>query len=143
MIFDAYDFFTPIVEEHSTLKAIYACSGFSEMEGLLADARGLEYPVLVVEDAPDCTLDIGDTPSTNEHHLLYVICDGYQHDDCKRMQAYRQAAELGKELMLKLKKHIRSQEGFRFYNLNESNITMQRIGPMLNGGFGYSFIYSL
>ncbi len=143
MIFDAYSFFKPIVEAHAELTGIYSCSGFSEMEDILSGIRKLHYPVLLVEDAPECTLDISDVPGANQHLLLYVICNGGLNDTAKRMQAFKQAAQIGEELMQKLKRDIRNRDGFDGLRLNEKNINMQRIGPMVNNGYGYSFMYSL
>lgn len=143
MIFDAYSFFKPIIEAHTELTGIYSCSGFSEMEDVLSSIRKLHYPILLVEDAPDCTLDISDVPGTNQHLLLYIICNGGLNDTAMRMQAFKQAAQIGKYLMQKLKLEIRKCEGFDGLSLNEKNINMQRVGPMVNNGFGYSFTYSL
>ncbi len=143
MIFDAYSFFKPIVETHTELTGIYSCSGFAEMEGILSSVRKVVYPVIIVEDAPDCTLDISDVPGADQHFLFYVICSGGVNDASKRMQAFRQAAYIGKELMQKLKQDIRNREGFDGLRLNEKNIQMQRVGPIVANGYGYSFMYSL
>lgn len=138
MIFDTYTYFEPIVEAHDTLTGLYPCSGYVNMEAALAHIRTLKYPILMVEDGPDCNLSISDQPGTDQHFTIYVICDGSD----SRSAALNQSAELGEELLRSLKTHIRGLEGFN-YKMSEGNIPMQRIGPLAKNGYGYSFTFSL
>lgn len=148
MIFDAYNFFKPIVDADLELHGIYQCSGFMNMEDVLRDIRKIKYPILMVEDAPDCNLAIGDSPRTAQHPSIYIIYDGGQNDSTKRAEAFRGAAAKGKELFLKMQTISREGEDIverwdSSFNLNEENITMQRIGPTIQNGYGYSFMFSL
>lgn len=138
MIFDTYTYFKPKVEAHDTLTGIYECSGYVNMEEALAKIRKLEYPILMVEDGPDCVLSIGEKPGTDQHITIYVICDGSD----SRSAALNQSAELGEELLRMLKAYMRGLEGFT-YTMNEDSIPMQRIGPLVKNGHGYSFTFSL
>ena len=72
MTFSQYTYFKAHVP--ATVKLVLRTVGLSDMASLANRAKTMQYPVLVVEDAPDMNLDLEDKSFEDQQHTFYVLC---------------------------------------------------------------------
>ena len=139
-MFDALEYANSRKAQLPELKAIYACSGLSEMEGLLQAIRNPVTPVMVVEDSSDGYLDLQDGNFSNEFNTVYILDKVKLNDSADRRRAQEATFAIGKKFFSQLGKDA-ANFGDVGYGFDRSRIDFAKLGPIGSGFYGYSFSF--
>ena len=139
-MFDALSYALDRAEQIPGIKAIYSCSGLSNLEGMLQNLRSPATPVMVVEDSADGFLDLENGNFSNEYNTVFLLDKVKLNDSDDRRRAQELTFSLGKKFFSQL--GIDSIEfGDVAYGFDKGRIDFARIGPIANGFYGYSFSF--
>jgi hypothetical protein len=139
-MFDALEYAKSRAEQLPDIKAIYACSGLAEMEGMLQNLRSPVSPVLVVEDSADGYLDLENGNFANEYNTVYFFDKVKLNDSADRRRAQALTFSLGKKFFSQLGKDA-GEFGDIAFGFDRSRIDFAKLGPIGNGFYGYSFSF--
>ena len=139
-MFDSLEYANSRIAQLPEIKAIYSCSGLSDMEGLLQNIRNPVSPVMVIEDSADGYLDLLEGRFSNEYNTMYILDRVKINDSLDRRRAQKLTFSIGLKFFDQLK--IDAVEyGDASYGFEQSRIDYNRVGPIGNGFYGYSFSY--
>lgn len=139
-MFDALGYAKSRAAQLPGIKAIYACSGLAEMEGMLQNLRNPVTPVLVAEDSADGYLDLENGNFSNEYNTVYFFDKVKLNDSADRRRAQLATFALGLKFFSQLVKDA-GEFGDLAYGFDRSRIDFAKLGPIGNGFYGYSFSF--
>jgi hypothetical protein len=139
-MFDTLEYAKSRAAQLPEIKAIYACSGLAEMEGMLQNLRSPATPVLVVEDSADGYLDLENGNFANEYNTVYFFDKVKLNDSADRRRAQKSTFNQGLKFFALLGDDAK-EFGDVAYGFDKSRVDFSRIGPVGNGYYGYSFSF--
>jgi len=148
-MFDQYTYLNNLVTvvpegEETTvipeIKAVKRISGLSNLEEMLKDLRGLQYPLILAEDKGDGFLSFSGRNLDNGYHSFYLVSKAKIENSNSRIEVQALCMALGKKVF---KKMLADSENFGdpSYGFDSGRIDYMRIGPLVNNFHGYSFSY--
>lgn len=148
-MFDQYTYLNNLVTvvpegEETTvipeIKAVKRISGLRELEEMLQDLRGIQYPLILAEDKGDGFLSFSGRNLDNGYHSFYLVSKAKIENSASRTEVQALCMALGKKLF---KKMLADSENFGdpAYGFDSSRIDYMRVGPLVNNFHGYSFSY--
>ena len=135
MTFDQYDYIK--ANTPAAVKKVLQVSGLSQMNSLVSRAKSMQYPAIMVEDAPDLKIDLEEKNFEDQQHTFYVILYAAADDDSKRAAAYKTALQIGKQLLVEM------QFPSHLVNVDKSDILVFKVGPLGDNAYGYGFSYGV
>jgi hypothetical protein len=139
-MFDALEYSKSRIPQLPEIKAIYSCSGLSDLEGLLQNLRNPASPVLVVEDSSDGYLDLVDGNFSNEYNTVYILERVKLNDSADRRRAQKLTFNIAMRFFRQLKADS-VDFGDIAYGFDSGRIDYSKLGPVGNGFYGYSFSF--
>ena len=134
MTFDQFTYIT--ANKPAAVKKVLQVSGLSYMNSLVSRAKSMEYPAIMVEDAPDLKLDLEEKNFEDQQHTFYVLLYATAGDSAKRATAYKTALQIGKQLLIDMKLTGNT-------HVDKSDILAFKVGPLGDHAYGYGFSYGL
>jgi hypothetical protein len=128
---------TPALSE---IKAVKRISGLRELEEMLEDLRGLQYPLILAEDKGDGFLSFTGRNLDNGYHSFYLVSKAKIENSASRTEIQAQCMVLAKKVF---KQMLADSMNFGdpAYGFDTSRIDYRRVGPLVNNFHGYSFSY--
>ena len=128
---------TPALPE---IKAVKRISGLRELEEMLEDLRGLQYPLILAEDKGDGFLSFTGRNLDNGYHSFYLVSKAKIENSGSRTEIQALCMVLAKKVF---KKMLADSVNFGdpAYGFDSSRIDYMRVGPLVNNFHGYSFSY--
>ncbi len=139
-MFDALEYAKSKASLLPEIKAIYACSGISEMEELIQKMRDALTPVIMVEDSADGYLDLESGNFDNEYNTIYFLDKVKLNDSADRRRAQKLTFNQGLKFFALMGDDAKDF-GDVAYGFDKSRVDFSRIGPVGNGYYGYSFSF--
>jgi len=139
-MFDQYAYLNSILPVITEIKAVKRISGLRELEEVLENLRGLQYPLILAEDKGDGFLSLGGRNLDNGYHSFYLVSKVKLENSGSRVEVQALCMALGKKVFKQM-----LADGVNFgdaaYGFDTSRIDYQRVGPLIDNYHGYSFSY--
>lgn len=148
-MFDQYTYLNNLVTvvpegEETTvipeIKAVKRISGLRELEEMLEDLRGLQYPLILAEDKGDGFLSFSRRNLDNGYHSFYLVSKAKIENSTSRTEVQALCMALGKKVFKQMLKDS-VFFGDPVYGFDKDRIDYMRVGPLVNNFHGYSFSY--
>jgi hypothetical protein len=140
-MFDAYNYSQSVIADIPEIKDLYSISGLSGLEEMLQHMRNPVTPVMLAEDSSDGYLNLEAGSFANEFNTVYFLSRVEKlNDSALRRAALVESFALGKKFFKRM-----GIDAVEFdqaaYGFDKSRIDFQRLGPIGNNYYGYSFSF--
>lgn len=143
-MFNQFTYFSSIINETAfpEIKTVARVTGLMGMEEIMENLRSITPLMLLIEDDGDGYLDLEDGNFDNGVHTFSIVDLVKLGDSSDRYRALNACMAAGLKV---LKKMIADSADFGdpAYGFDRSRINYQRIGPLVNNGWGYMFTYTV